>query len=408
MQLVKTFGTPEFNIIWFNLALTKIRRYKQAKRARNKRNFAWHLKKSYQMQEISLEAYSIFLGKSFKSLRQILREKQYPKICVLVDENTQQYCLPLLRKHMDISNWEVILIPAGEIYKNIDTCQQIWGQMMHLNIGRRDLCINLGGGVIGDMGGFCARTYKRGIDFIQVPTTLLSQVDASIGGKLGIDFNKVKNSIGVFSDPQAVIIHPEFLQTLPKEEIRSGFAEIIKHSLIQSAEQWMKIRTISNTEHVNWLEFLPPSLEIKKRIVEIDPFEAGIRKALNFGHTVGHAIEGQLLETDNALLHGEAVAIGMICESYISHKISGLSLMELEEITDFLISIYGKHDFSDDLYDDFIQLMYKDKKNERDEINFSLLKQIGECVINQTCSEDLIIASLEYYRNIDVTSNVND
>lgn len=358
------------------------------------------------MQQIDLTDYSIFVGDIFKELNAFLEEKNYPTIVLIVDENTEKHCFPILATHIDVSNFKTIKIMAGELYKNIDTCQFIWETMMNTGVGRRALCINLGGGVIGDMGGFCASTYKRGIDFIQIPTTLLSQVDASIGGKLGIDFNQVKNSIGVFENPKAVFVDPIFHKTLPKGELRSGFAEIIKHSLIEDMAQWNRIKTIEDLEKVDWVSFLAPSLQIKKRIVEIDPFEAGLRKALNFGHTIGHAVESDLLETDHPLLHGEAVAIGMICESFIAHHISGLSANHLEDITTFLIKTYGKREIKKVTYPDLIRLMRKDKKNEKNEINFTLLEEPGKAIINQTCNEALIIKSLDYYRNIEVENVV--
>ena len=203
--------------------------------------------------------------------------------------------------------------------------------------------------------------------------------------------------MGVFRNPKGVYIYPPFLKTLPTAEIRSGFAEIIKHSLINDVKQWHNIKTIEKIEMVNWSDYLAPSLHIKKRIVEEDPFEKGLRKALNFGHTIGHAVESQYLETTNPLLHGEAVAVGMVCEAYISTKVSGLSSEELAEITQFLIRIYGQYPLRKEDYSSMIQLMRKDKKNERDEINFTLLTTPGTCLINQTCSVELIEESLDYY-----------
>lgn len=355
---------------------------------------------------IQVQDYAIFVGDIFPALNQFLSTKKEIAIVVIVDSNTEQYCLPLLKKHLNRTNFTLLRIPAGELHKNIHTCQSIWQQMMDTGLNRNALCINLGGGVIGDMGGFCASTYKRGIDFIQIPTTLLSQVDASIGGKLGIDFNHVKNSVGVFENPKGVYVDPIFLNTLPKEEIRSGFAEIIKHSLIDNADQWAHIKTIEDLETVNWPDFLIPSLHIKKRIVEIDPFEKGIRKALNFGHTIGHAVESQYLESGNPLLHGEAVAVGMICEAYISQKVSGLALADLEEISQFLIRIYGKYPLLKADYAKMIQLMRKDKKNERDEINFTLLTAPGKCLVNQTATIALIEESLDYYSAISLATSL--
>ena len=358
------------------------------------------------MQTIPVQDYAIYLGDIFPALNDFLAKKATSALVIIVDENTERCCLPLLQSKLDRQDFTLIRIPAGEIHKTIQTCQLIWQQMMDNGINRNALCINLGGGVIGDMGGFSASTYKRGIDFIQIPTTLLSQVDASIGGKLGIDFNHVKNSVGVFRNPQGVFISPTFLKTLSKEEIRSGFAEIIKHSLIDNLAQWERIQQIKDLDAIDWLDFLAPSLQIKKRIVEIDPFEKGLRKALNFGHTIGHAVESQYLTSKQPLLHGEAVAVGMICESYISHHISGLPLADLEVITDFLIGLYGKYRLLKKDYPAMIQLMRKDKKNEQDEINFTLLTTPGTALVNQTCEVSLIKESLDFYRNISVENSV--
>ena len=349
------------------------------------------------MQTIQLSDYAIYIGDIWSDLNNLLKKRNYPKIGILVDENTAQYCLPIFQKNLPDIRFSTWLIPAGESFKNIQTCQQIWQQMMESDVNRNALTINLGGGVIGDMGGFCASTFKRGMDFLQMPTTLLSQVDASIGGKLGIDFMQVKNSIGLFQNPQAVMIAPEFLNTLPLSEIRSGFAEIIKHTLIKDATQWEELKKITDLSAVDWTTFLVPSLTIKKQIVEADPFEKGIRKALNFGHTVGHAIEGWALETARPLLHGEAIAIGMICEAWLSYKIAGLPKFALDEIVNFILKIYDPYPLNQAAYSDFIQLMTKDKKNEDGAINFTLIPKIGEALINQTASPSLIEESLQFY-----------
>jgi 3-dehydroquinate synthase len=288
------------------------------------------------------------------------------------------------------------------LQKNIETCQIIWRTMMDNEANRNALTINLGGGVIGDMGGFCASTFKRGMDFIQIPTTLLSQVDASIGGKLGIDFQNIKNSIGLFANPKAVFVNPIFLNTLPQREIRSGFAEIIKHALIVDSEQWQVLKIITDLTKVNWSERLIPSLNIKKTVVEADPFEKGWRKALNFGHTIGHAVESLLLESTTPLLHGEAIAIGMICESYLSHKILGMSKANLDEICDFILKIYGKVDITMLGNHALLNLMKQDKKNDANVINFTLLNQIGDANVNQTTNENRITESINFYNDLRV------
>ena len=351
------------------------------------------------MSTIKLDDYQIHIGTFWESLRDYLKNGNYNQVFILVDEHTRTDCLPFLEKEIASIPYTVIEIKSGETNKNISTCTQIWEKMMSQGGGRRDLTINLGGGVIGDMGGFSASTFKRGMDFIQMPTTLLSQVDASVGGKLGIDFGEIKNSIGLFKNPLAVMIWPEFLKTLSTRELRSGFAEVIKHSLIASADQWKELQEIARLEVPQAINFLEKSILIKKNIVESDPFEQGLRKVLNFGHTIGHALESHALTTKNPLLHGEAIAAGMICESYLSLE-KGLSETDLEQITQFLLKHYGKFDFERDIYPKLLKLMQQDKKNETTEINFTMLKSPGEALFNQFSVESEIIASLEYYRQL--------
>lgn len=332
-------------------------------------------------------------------LFQLLSTSHYSSIWVLVDENTENHCLPILQAALPKIAIHKISIPAGESYKNIDSCQYIWKELLHGNANRKSLLLNLGGGVIGDMGGFCAATYKRGIDFIQIPTTLLSQVDASVGGKLGIDFAQVKNAIGLFLQPKSVIIYPPFLKTLPERELYSGFAEIIKHALIANIQYWNRLQVIKNLNDptLNWNELLTHSIGIKQQIVETDPLEKGLRKILNFGHTVGHAIESLSWETASPLLHGEAVAIGIICEAFLSVKLLGLSESELQSITHYIFSLYPSYKLSSLDKTALLNLMYQDKKNEATEISFSLLSAIGKAEWNIKADEKLILESLKYY-----------
>lgn len=352
------------------------------------------------MEQIRLADYSIYLGDCWEEMGKLIKDNQYAEVAIIVDTNTVNYCLPILQEKLPEITPKVITIEAGERFKNIGTCQKIWKEMMLLGLSRKALTINLGGGVIGDMGGFCASTFKRGMDFIQVPTTLLSQVDASIGGKLGIDFMQVKNSIGLFKNPLGVFIDPIFYKTLSKEELRSGFAEIIKHSLIASKDQWIQIRNYKDLSTVNWQALLGPSLLIKKQIVEEDPFEKGIRKALNFGHTIGHAIEGHALDTNKPLLHGEAIAIGMVCESFLSFMQVGLSQEAVTQISRYILEVYGHYPLNPEYYEAYLRLMQNDKKNEGSEINFSLLPEIGQVRINQTCTPEVILQSLQFYNDL--------
>lgn len=347
------------------------------------------------MQKVDLQDYQIWVGSVGEGLSEFLRTHRYSRIFVLMDENTASFCFPLLPAEV-LSEAVPIRIQSGEIHKNIETCQEIWSALMQAGADRNALLINLGGGVIGDMGGFCASTYKRGIDFVQVPTTLLSQVDASIGGKLGIDFQQIKNSIGVFANPRAVFVDTRFLYSLSARERRSGFAEIIKHALIVDKSQWVLLKGRADLYDVPVEELIVASLRIKKAVVEEDPFERGLRKALNFGHTIGHAIESLALEGSNPLLHGEAIAVGMLCESFLSWKKGFLGEEALEEISDQLISWYQPHPLSEAAFADAVNLMRNDKKNQSGGINFSLIGPPGTVHINQYFSVEEIEESLRY------------
>ena len=273
-----------------------------------------------------------------------LRGRDYAGWIVLIDEHTREHCLPTLRPFLGGQEVVYVDVPAGERFKHLETCRDIWEALFRGGVGRRWCCLNLGGGVIGDMGGFAAATYKRGIDFVQIPTTLLSQVDASVGGKLGIDFFEVKNSIGLFANPQAVWVDPRFLSTLPERELRSGYAEVIKHALIADARQWEVLLGVPDPQSLPWEEVIGHSVAIKRDIVEQDPHERGIRKALNFGHTIGHAVESYFLHRDERLFHGEAVAIGMIAESWISQQNRDLKQEELDEIAEWIAEERQSHE----------------------------------------------------------------
>lgn len=352
---------------------------------------------------ISTKNYDIIIGEEiFTEIKNYLHKNNYSKIFVLVDENTRRFCLPILILHMNnISHFNFIQIPSGEENKNIQTCCYAWEKLSELGADRKSLLINFGGGVLGDMGGFIASTFMRGIDYINIPTTLLSMVDASIGGKIGIDFNKVKNQIGLFVNPKAVYIMSGFLNTLPERQIYSGFAEIIKHALIKDYKYWKEIQ-MTNILSEKALEILiEKSITIKKNVVNKDPLEKGPRKILNFGHTIGHAIETySLLNDKTPLLHGEAVAIGIICESFLSNRTTGLPMEEFKEISDFIFLKFKKYDLQPESFNELINLMKHDKKNEKEKINFTLLKKIGSGVINQTCSENDIYGSFRYYQQL--------
>lgn len=324
-------------------------------------------------------------------------ENEYSKIGVLVDNNTLAHCYPVLQS--SLPEHFVISIDAGEKHKDLNTCNGIWEEMTYHQMDRKSLLINLGGGVIGDMGGFCAGTYKRGIKFLNVPTTLLAQVDASIGGKLGVDFRGFKNHIGIFKDPEIVLISPGFLTTLPPAELRSGFAEVVKHALIMDANHWDKILK-TPWEQQPWEEHIAHSVNIKYRVVTEDPTEAGIRKILNFGHTIGHAIERHYLHEPEPLLHGEAIAIGMICESYLSFVKSGLSIESVNKISGYITQIYGKIEVPKETISTIAKNTLQDKKNKDGQILCTLLPNIGNATFDVPITLSEVEQALEYYCSV--------
>jgi 3-dehydroquinate synthase len=324
-----------------------------------------------------------------------LAGKSYSKIGVLMDVNTEQHCYLLLKS--TLPSHEVIIIEAGEEHKNLDACQQVWEKLTQFHFDRHSLLLILGGGVIGDLGGFCAATFKRGIDFALLPTTLLSQVDASVGGKLGIDFQQYKNHIGVFCEPAATLICPTFLNSLPERELRSGFAEVIKHCIISDRPMWDVLRKKSLANQ-DWNVLIPHSVAFKKEVVETDPKESGLRKILNFGHTVGHAVESYFLST-NRIFHGEAIAVGMICESFIGWKKNLISKEELDEISAYLKQVYPPVTLPS-VRKPILDLMSQDKKNKGNRILMALTKGIGQAVWDVEVSAEEIDASLDYYQSI--------
>lgn len=350
--------------------------------------------------QIASLGYSVFFEQHLESLKTFITARGYSQILVLVDRNTNDHCLPILQSALsEITDYDIIEVDPGEENKNIDFCIGVWKTMLDFGADRKALMINLGGGVVTDMGGFAASTYKRGIDFIQIPTTLLSQVDASVGGKTGIDLDNVKNIIGTFTQPQAVFISGEFLSTLDDRQMRSGFAEVIKHGLIYDKDLFLKTKAI-NLETDNLDDIVFRSVEIKNEVITQDPTEKGLRKILNFGHTIGHAIEGYSLVHDAApLLHGEAIALGMICEAYIAHKVNALSATDMSEIIQAFDSRFARYPFSSDIYQELIALMQNDKKNEGKKLGFALLSEIGKCDYNIYIEEELIVESLDFYRN---------
>lgn len=332
------------------------------------------------------------------SLSQFLGQNAYSKIAVLVDEHTNKHCFPLIESLLPKGSIK-IQIKSGEEHKTIATCEKVWADLTRANMDRHGLLINLGGGVIGDLGGFCASTYKRGIDFIQIPTTLLAQVDASVGGKLGIDFHGLKNHIGVFQLPKTVLIDPVFIQSLPARQQRSGFAEIIKHCLIRDGHMWERISHLS-FEETDLAELIAHSVAIKQAVVEEDPKEKGLRKILNFGHTLGHAIETYLMDQGKRkILHGEAIACGMIMEAFLSYARGLIGLSDLESIETYLFETYGRVVLKEDEIPAILKLTAQDKKNKGSEIRFSLLTGLGDCGYDIPVSSSEMKKAIRYYMN---------
>ena len=342
------------------------------------------------MNKIDLHSYSICFNSAKQQLKSLLAEIDYSSLFVLMDENTMMHCLPIIADILP-EQTRYIHIESGEIHKNLQTCEHIWNTLLEKGADRNSVLINLGGGVIGDMGGFCAATYMRGIRFIQVPTTLLSMVDASVGSKLGVDFQKAKNMIGLFQDPIAVIIDSFFLNTLPQAELRSGFAEVIKHALIRDIVLWKKLLLFNSMDEIDiWDEIIYKSVQIKQKIVVEDPREKGLRKILNFGHTIGHALESHFLDSSVPLLHGEAVAWGMYAEAALSEKHHDLSGAQLSQIQNYIHKIYSDKKPSSWPLDALLFFMRKDKKNVGQKISFSLLSEIGICTPDHFVEESNI------------------
>ena len=343
---------------------------------------------------------SYVFDKPYQKLLDLLNKKAYSRVFLLVDEHTEMYCLSIFKKNVpDLVITKVFTVTSGEVSKSFDTTVKIWTQLADNNADRYALLINLGGGMITDLGGFVASTYKRGIDFINIPTSLLAMVDASIGGKTGVNLNHLKNQIGTIQSAEQVLFDFNYLKTLPESELKSGFAEILKHGLIADEKYWQKIRSY---QHVleNPESIIKQSVNIKSNIVEQDPKENGIRKHLNFGHTLGHAIESHFHQnTKTPLLHGEAVAHGMILESYLSFESLNLNKSDLFEITRTINNIFDIKYFSLDAQDAIIKLMRYDKKNRDNKVLFVLIAKIGEACKDVIVDEKVIKKAFIYLNN---------
>ena len=319
-----------------------------------------------------------------EDLKTVISSHKFDKLFILTDNHTSRHCLPLTKNIDFIHNASEITIGVEDTNKNLDTLAYVWSELSQRGATRHSLLINLGGGMVTDLGGFAAATFKRGIQFINIPTTLLSMVDAAVGGKTGINFNGLKNEIGAFAPASEVIIDSEFLKTLDYENIMSGYAEMLKHGLISNYDNWKELIQFDFSKDIDYKSLqtlIGKSVGIKENVVEQDPFEKGIRKSLNLGHTVGHAFESYSLRGKNHSLHGYAVAWGLVCELYLSQK-----------------EHYGKLGFTCKDYETLYELMTHDKKNESaNSVNFTLLSDVGEIKINQIVSKQEIFESLDFY-----------
>lgn len=346
----------------------------------------------------------VYKGESaWKELDDNVKERQNPQVFIICDINTEKYCLPyfLSKQNFKIPP-KILTIPDGEKHKNIFTCIDLWKELSEAGADRNCIIINLGGGVVTDLGGFVAATFQRGISFINVPTSLLAMVDAAIGGKTGVDLEHLKNQVGLIQNPDMVLIDSQFLKTLPERELYSGMAEMLKHGLIDGNDYWNRMVEMDIKDEKEFEDLIWDSIKIKHEIVIKDPKEKNLRKTLNYGHTLGHAIESYYLASPSKklLLHGEAIGIGIILETYISHKMLGFPKETLLRIADRALSIYRHESFSLKEIDEIIRLLTYDKKNRDGKVLFVLLENIGICKIDEEVDKDLIIKSFEFYEKL--------
>lgn len=339
------------------------------------------------------------LHHDFRELNDYLENCRPSTIFILTDENTHHHCLPLLLPNLETTApFEILEIEPGEEMKVIETAAHLWSILAEFEADRYALVLNLGGGVITDLGGFVASTFKRGIRFINVPTTLLAMCDAAIGGKTGIDHGFLKNIVGTFALPEQTFIFPDFLKTLSYEELRSGFAEMLKHGLIADKTHWEQLTGMPELRAELLAPHIWTSSVIKQHTVEADYKEQNVRKILNFGHTVGHAVESLFMASGKPIPHGEGVAMGMICEAKIAQLNDLISDRELQEVNDGISKFFPKLELAGFSNDDIIRVMRNDKKNSGQSISLSLIKAIGHSIFDFKTSENNISLALDYYR----------
>jgi len=348
--------------------------------------------------------YDIFIDDSLKYLNDFLENKKdhYSKYYILVDENTHTTCIPKLLSNVSLlQNAEILEIDAGEENKNLIIANGLWEALLENNANRKTLIINLGGGLVSDLGGFVASTFKRGIPFINVPTTLLAQTDAAIGSKTAVNLGHAKNQIGTFAHPEAIFISIDFISSLPERDKNSAFGEILKYALIADEKLWEILKNQELDEITDYEMIVTECAKIKNDIVTQDPKEKGIRKILNFGHTVGHAFESFSMNPHNRqLYHGEAIALGMIVEMYISSKILNFNNSLREEIQQYILDNFRIFSIEEKDFPQLIDFMRKDKKNTDSNISFVLISEIGKAHFNQNVDESLIFEALKYYSEL--------
>lgn len=342
----------------------------------------------------------IVSGNLERDLVNAIAECEHDKIFILTDQTTHDMCLPKLQNFLCLKGAQSIVIKAGDTNKTLDSLAEVWTALSQGGATRHSLMINLGGGMVTDLGGFAASTFKRGIDFINIPTTLLAMVDASVGGKTGINFGGLKNEIGVFSDSKFVVINTQFLDTLDHDNICSGYAEMLKHGLISDNKHWAELVgfNLAQPDLAQLQRMVAESIKVKERIVTEDPHEHGIRKALNLGHTVGHALESFAMKHGRPVLHGYAVAYGMVCELYLSARKTDFPTDKMHQTVRFILDHYGRLPYTCDDYPELLELMRHDKKNTSGIINFTLLGGIGDIRINQTATKEEIEEALDFLR----------
>lgn len=349
-----------------------------------------------------MSAQKVVISKELKSdLQEFLSSLKYDKLFILTDTNTQEKCFPLLRDVPAFQGAPVITVGAGDGHKDVETLSYIWSRLSTEGASRNSLLVNLGGGMVTDMGGFAGATFKRGMQTINIPTTLMASVDAAVGGKTGINFNGLKNEIGSFYPPECVFIDCVFLRTLDRDNLLSGYAEMIKHALISSVDTYATVMLFDLDLPMDYAflnRMVAQSVAVKERIVAEDPKEHGIRKALNFGHTIGHAYESLSFRKNSPLLHGHAVAAGIVSELYLSYKQCGFPMDKLSQVVYYIKEYYPPFVFDCKDYDALYELMTHDKKNEAGIINFTLLANVGDVQINQEVSKQKILESLDFYR----------